>query len=99
MEDCGARLGLAPERVEAEGVADWAAAKGLDQVVTPHAPVGPAADALRRAQEALAARGVPLTRVLRPYDGEAWPHATHGYFRFKKAIPRLLDAIGVAQAA
>jgi deoxyribodipyrimidine photo-lyase len=68
-------------------------------VVAPYPPVGPAAEALRRAEALLEPDGIAVTRVLRPYDAEAWPHATHGFFRFKDAIPRLLDGIGAAEAA
>ena len=36
---------------------------------------------------------------MRPFDAEAWPHATHGYFRFRQAIPDLLDALAAGRAA
>jgi deoxyribodipyrimidine photo-lyase len=74
-------------------IADWAATIGLEQVVTAHAPVGPAASALHRLDTALADRGIGLVRVLRGYDQRAWPHATHGFFRFKEAIPELIAAL------
>jgi deoxyribodipyrimidine photo-lyase len=99
--DCADRLSLdtgAP-LADAEAVAAWARAASLDQVVAPYPPVGPAAEALRRAEALLEPDGIAVTRVLRPYDAEAWPHATHGFFRFKDAIPRLLDGIGAAEAA
>jgi hypothetical protein len=27
-----------------------------------------------------------LRRVLRDHDRQAWPHATHGFFRFREAV-------------
>ena len=99
--DCARRLGLSAEGplADPEAVASWARGAALDQVVTPHAPVGPAAEALRAVEAALEPDGIPVVRVLRPYDAEAWPHATHGFFRLRKEIPRLLDAIGTPRAA
>ena len=73
-------------------VADWAAQAGLRLVVTPHAPVGPVADLLTRLEPHLAKRGVTLIRARRPWDSRAWPHATHGFFRFRDAIPALIAA-------
>jgi deoxyribodipyrimidine photo-lyase len=78
----------AARRLDAPVVTDigaWAAAEGLDAIVTAEAPAGPVRDIL-------AASPVPVFEVRRPYDADAWPHATHGFFRFKEAIPRLLAA-------
>ncbi len=50
-------------------------------IVTAFAPVGPARTALSNVQ---------ATRVLRPYDRAAWPHATKGYFGLKSRIPALM---------
>ncbi|MCJ2095361.1 deoxyribodipyrimidine photolyase [Methylobacterium sp. J-072] len=55
---------------------DWSDAH---PVVTAWAPVGPSADALPDA----------CLRVRRPWDEVAWPLATRGYARVKKAIPQL----------
>ncbi len=78
------RLGpLAP----ISGLAEWAAQHQLDQIVTLWAPTGPEADALARLD------GPRIVPVMRPYDRRAWPHATHGFFRFRAQIPALLDAL------
>lgn len=79
----------------AESIAAWAENTGLDQVVSPYATVGPAKDLLDDLQDLLASAGVDLVRVVNPYDSRAWPHATHGFFRFKEHIPKLLDALNV----
>ena len=57
-------------------------------VVAPYAPVGPSADALP-----------PCARVRREWDSLVWPRSTKGYFQVKTAIPRVLDAVGVAHKA
>ncbi len=57
---------------------------GPGQIVTPYAPVGPVAALLDRIE---ADTGLPVIRVRRAYDTAAWPHATHGFFRFKDKIP------------
>ncbi|WP_299149282.1 FAD-binding domain-containing protein [uncultured Tateyamaria sp.] len=67
----------------------WIATTGADQIITPYAPVGPVADlfgAISNMPDA-----PDLVQLRRPYDGAAWPHASHGFFRFKKEIPALLD--------
>jgi deoxyribodipyrimidine photo-lyase len=80
-----------PDR--AQQVLDWARGAGLEQVVTPYAPVGPAADMLATIKPSLQARGVALVPVLRPFDAQSWPHATHGFFRFKDKIPGFIACL------
>jgi hypothetical protein len=63
----------------------------LTTIITPHAPVGPTADALSALEPALAAAGITLHRLTRPWDATAWPHATKGYFAFRGIIPALLS--------
>lgn len=86
------RLGAQTDLI-AEDVADWAECLGAKQVLTPYAPVGPVADDLARIETALRGKGITLTRVRKDYDSQAWPHATHGFFRFKEKIPALLGAL------
>ena len=72
----------------AQNLATWAAKTGVEQVVTPYAPVGPVADLLRAF--AITPGAPTLRRVRRACDSAAWPHATHGFFRFRDRIPDLL---------
>lgn len=65
-------------------LAEWA--KDFDGVVMPYVPVGGSSDAIAGSQ-------VALSRQIRPYDTSAWPHATAGFFKFKKAIPDILDGL------
>jgi deoxyribodipyrimidine photo-lyase len=69
-----------------DALADWVAALRAEQVVSAHAPVGPVARRLSALEAALAARGIPLIRQMRDEDAAAWPHATHGFFRFWEAM-------------
>jgi deoxyribodipyrimidine photo-lyase len=94
----GARLGpvAGPWRGDdaIAAAADWA--QGFEQIVLPYPPTGPAAERVDR----LAARiDVPVIRVLRASDARAWPHATHGFFRFKDRIPKLAAALKGLNAA
>jgi deoxyribodipyrimidine photo-lyase len=86
--------GCAAERLEettlVEALRDWAARHRLQQVVTAEAPVGPVADRIAALAAALAADGVTLVRLRRPWDAAAWPMASKGFFAFKTVIPRLI---------
>lgn len=101
VDDCRARyadrLGDAgPVRDGADGVpaiVDWAADRGAGQIVLPYVPVGPARMLTDHLAHKAQARGIHVVAVPRPYDLRAWPHATHGFFRFKEKIPKLLGAI------
>jgi deoxyribodipyrimidine photo-lyase len=66
----------------------WAAEHQLDQIITPHAPVGPMRSVLRRARKT---GSTPITEVRREIDTAAWPMATAGFLKFRKHIPALLD--------
>lgn len=93
-DDAAARIAVPVTRLtEADGLLPWAVALDLQQVIVPQAPVGWTADALRPALVALQAAGIRVVRQLRPHDADAWPHATHGFFRFREAIPDLLGRL------
>lgn len=90
----GRHFGLEPDRLPVEdlprAMTAWARANGLEQVLTAHAPVGPVADRLALMGRALAAAGIRMVPILRPWDAAAWPHAQRGFFQFRKHIPALL---------
>jgi len=44
----------------------------------------------------LAEQNITLIQVLRDYDIKIWPHATRGFFKVKKQIPKLLDQLNIA---
>ncbi|MEM8536778.1 MAG: FAD-binding domain-containing protein [Pseudomonadota bacterium] len=85
----GDRLGSVTA-VNVDQVQSWIDDNALEQVVTSYAPVGPTQDALA---------DTDLVRVIRPYDQAAWPYATHGFFRFKEKIPKLIKHLSGLQAA
>jgi len=98
----GPVTGVAPDETaegQAEALATWARDAGLAQVVAPYPPVGPGSDAFARVRTALEAAGVAVVTPIRPYDRRAWPHATHGFFRFKEKIPALLGEMRGLRAA
>jgi deoxyribodipyrimidine photo-lyase len=72
----------------AEDVSAWAQEHNLDQIATPHAPVGPVRSLLKKLRKA---GGAPITEMRREIDTTAWPLATAGFFKFRKHIPDLLD--------
>lgn len=81
-----------PEADMAPALIDWAKAAGIAQILTPFPPVGPVADRCASLGGALAAAGLRLVPVRRPWDEAAFPHATRGFFHFRAAIPALLAA-------
>ncbi|MBV7396354.1 DNA photolyase [Mameliella sp. DP3N28-2] len=82
------QLGAALEDLRtADDIQRMAQSVDAEQIVTAHAPVGPVADVLNRV------RGVPVVRMLRPYDARVWPHATAGFFKFRQNIPAFLNEV------
>ncbi len=70
-----------------EALANWARDTGVRQIVTPYAPVGPNATALRALDAALAPDGIRLVRLQRDFDSAAWPYATRGLFQVQGKDP------------
>lgn len=64
---------------------------GIRTLVTPWVPAGPTADALAAVEPILSAAGIRLVKVPREWDVTVWPHATHGFFRFWKAVGPMLS--------
>jgi len=64
-------------------------------IVTPEAPVGPLADGVQRLTSELADQGIDVVTLRRTWDDLAWPHATHGFFRFRQQIPELIACNGL----
>ena len=55
--------------------------------------------ARQQLKDRLAAEGVTVTRVLREFDAQCWPHATAGFFKFRDKIPRFVAALKGLDAA
>ena len=64
-------------------------------IVTTEAPVGPLADGLQRLTRELDGDGIEIVPLRRQWDDLAWPHATHGFFRFRQQIPEFIVRNGL----
>lgn len=69
---------------------------GVDTIVTAYAPVGPIAEKLEETREELSKDNIHLVQILRDYDAMTWPHATKGFFKLKKMMPKFLGKLGLA---
>ena len=76
----------------AERIMDAADAAGTKAIAMRYVPIGPAADALAAARPTLEAEGYTIHQILRKEDAKAWHHADRGFFKVKKAIPKLIAA-------
>ena len=59
-------------------------------------PTGPLRDWLNEAQPTLTDAGIVLAEWRRDWDNLIWPHATAGFFKVKKQIPRILHEAGLS---
>lgn len=73
-------------RTDLSALVDQAERAGARQIVTAHAPTGPVSDALSKLARLAHMRGMRVRQILRDHDRRAWPHATHGFFRFREAV-------------
>lgn len=98
LEDTVKRLGFSADRLIAmspEVLVNWAKEANVSQVLTGYIPVGPLRDWMKLAQSHLAAEGISLCEWQRDWDLLTWPHATAGFFKVKKQIPRILQELGM----
>jgi deoxyribodipyrimidine photo-lyase len=100
LRRAGAHYGRAPLCLPADdwlrAALDWAQASGARQVATLTAPVGPWRPLLDELGGRLQARSLRLVELRRGWDGSLWPHATHGYFRFREHIPEAVAPLAEA---
>ncbi len=99
LSDAARRAGFDARSLRAGAageLASWAARAGARQIVTAYVPRGPLRDWLNEAELALAAQGITLCEWQRPWDKAIWPHATAGFFKVKKQIPRILHETGLS---
>ncbi|MCH2163349.1 MAG: DNA photolyase [Marinovum sp.] len=95
----GDRLGPVTACADASEIAAWAAQTNAGQIVSPFAPTGPTATMFAELKPLLAAQNQELVTPLRRYDALCWPHATHGFFKFKEKIPKLIGQLKGLQVA
>ena len=73
---------------EVEG---WYRENKIEQIVVAYAATGPNASFIKNLNK----RGLNIVQISKEYDQIAWPHATHGFFRFKEKIPALINELGL----
>ncbi|MEL7273125.1 MAG: FAD-binding domain-containing protein [Pseudomonadota bacterium] len=76
-----------------DGLAGFVKTEGIETIITPTIPQGTARDALRPVLNGLQDGGVAIHPVTRPWDRTIWPHATAGFFKVKKKLPKLLGQL------
>lgn len=74
---------------------EWARDLGVKTIVTAQAPMGPVRERIDEARLLLGQADIALVDVTRPYDRACWPHATGGFFKLKKKIPKLVTELGL----
>ena len=72
-------------------VKNWYHENKLEQIVVAYAATGPNASFIRDLNKL----GLNVVQISKEYDQKAWPHATHGFFRFKEKIPALINELGL----
>ncbi len=79
----------------AENILDLAQKLSAKQIVTPYVPCGPVHSFLHKLTKEADKIGVDVVPYISEYDRTCWPHATHGFFRFKEHIPDLLARLSL----
>lgn len=90
LSRAGAHFGVATALLGPDAVVAWARGVGVQEVVTGYAPTGLVAWQIQSLKPALAAAGVRLVELRRPFDARVWPHARAGFFKLREQIPRLV---------
>ena len=92
----------APNAAAEQAQGDWAEAMiaaarrhRLSELLVAWPTVGPTRDRLDAAEPRLAAEGLRLHRIMRPYDAACWPHATRGFFKLRAKIPTILAQLSI----
>ena len=75
----------------ADQIENWYHENKLEQIVVAYAAIGPNASFIKNLKK----RGLNVVQISKKYDQIAWPHATHGFFRFKEKIPALSSELGL----
>ena len=98
LRDAALRTGLETTEFKAGVAGDlvrWASRLGTTQIATPYIATGPLRDWVLEARPAFDEMGIEMVEWRREWDGLVWPHATAGFFKVKKQIPRILDDMGL----
>jgi deoxyribodipyrimidine photo-lyase len=85
------KIGTVKTAKKPEEIISWSEENNLDQIVTAYAATGPNATMITDLNKL----GLNIIQISKKYDQRAWPHATHGFFRFKEKIPALVKELGL----
>ena len=72
-------------------ISGWYHENKIEQMVVAYAATGPNASLIKILTE----QGLNIVQITKDYDQTTWPHATHGFFRFKEKIPALIKELGL----
>jgi deoxyribodipyrimidine photo-lyase len=79
----------------AEGMHRHLQESGARSLTLMNPSVGPVASHIDPALSLLAKQGIITRRLRRAWDDAFWPHATHGFFKFRERIPATLSLPGI----
>ena len=85
------KIGLVNFISNPDEIGSWYLENKIEQVVVAYAATGPNASLIKK----LIDQGLNVIQISKNYDQSAWPHATHGFFRFKEKIPALISELGL----
>ena len=85
------KIGLVNLISNPDEIGSWYLENKIEQIVVAYAATGPNASLIKK----LIDQGLNVIQISKNYDQSAWPHATHGFFRFKEKIPALISELGL----
>ena len=85
------KIGLVNLISNPDEIGSWYLENKIEQIVVAYAATGPNASLIKK----LIDQGLNVIQISKNYDQSAWPHATHGFFRFKEKIPALIKELGL----
>jgi deoxyribodipyrimidine photo-lyase len=78
-----------------EPLIDLARSNNVTNIVTAYTPIGPVNSKLQSIKPLLKNAGIELSFSRKQYDQTFWPHATKGFFAFKKSTNNLIKELAV----
>ena len=78
-----------------EPLIDLARSNNVTNIVTAYTPIGPVNSKLQSIKHLLKNAGIKLSFFRQQYDQTFWPHATKGFFAFKKSTNTLIKELAV----
>jgi len=76
-----------------EKIVEWARAEKLEGIVVAEPTIGHWPEIIVELSQCLKHEGIEIYKARHWWDETLFPHATHGFFRFKKAIPMAVSRL------